>query len=966
MRKLIKTALNAVVFGVLMIKCGALAAVVGLEAQINPTFVSAPGIQDSVSIAAGPNGYFAVWQDSRGTNGTDIFGCRISPTGQILDPTGIPICVATGNQISPSVTWSGQQWVVVWADRRTASQHIYGSRVSPGGEVLDPQGILISGTSTEQNNPRVAGDGLSCLVVWQDERTTSSDIYCAKLSSDGTAGKAYGISTRTDNEQMPDVAFNGSTYLVTWCDYRNYASSDTDIYVIRVSKAGIRSGAEVLVSKSATTTSGAARSQRNPRVCNIGGSWIVAWEDYRNGADHSDIYAARVSSTAALLDKGGIAVATTLEDKILPSVAYDGNKILIVWRNGTSRRIQGARVSTGGVVLDPNSKYISSTASGKSGCIAVGFGNQFVVGWSSLDMNACETLFTLVSDGGVAQSPDGSLLSLALNNQKDYSVVDNGAEYAVVWSATVDGQQKILGARVSHSGVLLTDAPINLTQSIKGDQTQPALAWNGKKYLLVWRGNESFVSTEWDIRGLLLSANLTPISSAAIAISGGAQSEGRPDVGTNGSNFLVAWEDNRDAPTQNYTDNIYGATVSSDGVVKLIATAISSATGNQLLPRIASDGSGYMVVWEDYRTVNPTIKGSRVSSTGTVSDTTGIVFPNTSTAQTSPSICYGNGSYFVTWSDSTKITACRVSSAASIIDKNGITVSYSNRDKRCPSACWDGENYQLVWEDYRSSDSANSDIYGTSVSSAGVVSSYPDTALVTNLMPQLRPRIFASGGNGMLFYANYYYYTNFLNAVTLSEQPVQEVSTVSDAKQLPAGSLVALHGKVVTASFPGYYYVEEMNRASGIRVVSNSSPTVGSLVDLVGSLSLVDGERRIDARQEAQMGTAAKIPQPLGIRGDWLGGATLNAQTPGITGGRGLNNIGLLVITWGRVTTLGTGYFYIDCGQGAPIKVKSGSLTQPVVGNIVVITGISTCDLISGGVFRAILPRQQSDIQIIK
>jgi hypothetical protein len=101
------------------------------------------------------------------------------------------------------------------------------------------------------------------------------------------------------------------------------------------------------------------------------------------------------------------------------------------------------------------------------------------------------------------------------------------------------------------------------------------------------------------------------------------------------------------------------------------------------------------------------------------------------------------------------------------------------------------------------------------------------------------------------------------------------------------------------------------------------------------------------------------------MRGDFLGGSALNAQTPGITGAYGPNNMGLLVTTWGEVVSTSSSYFYIESRPGTTVKVKSGLLTEPAVGKFVSVTGIVTCDVISGATTRAILPRDQADIVVL-
>ncbi|MEN6357079.1 MAG: hypothetical protein ABFD83_08360 [Armatimonadota bacterium] len=936
--------------------------VVGSETLVCPTYGAAPGNQDSVSIAAGSNGYLAVWSDTRSSGDSDIFGCRISSAGEILDVLGIPISTSSGKQLAPDVAWNGTEYLVVWADKRSSLQHIYGCRVRPNGEVLDPQGILLSGSTASQYYPKVASDMSSWLVVWQDTISTSLDVYGCKVNSDSTISKRYGISTTTNNDEMPDVAYNGTNYIVVWSDYRNYTTSDTDIYGCRVSRLGVRLTGDILVSCTSSGTIGAPGAQMNPRICSMGTTCMVVWEDYRNSSE-SDVYGARISSTASVLDKGGIAISTQTDDEEMPCIEYNGSRLLAAWRaKGADRTMRGARLNTSGTVLDTSGIAISTGMAGATcGCVA-GANSAFVAGWSSFSVTDSDALTTLVTNSGSVQNAAGVTTSMALDDENDYSVADNGSEYAVVWSQTVNGSSDIMAARISHDGEPLCDEPVNITSNYLGEQVEPSIAWNGSRYLVVWSGNETFSTTDWDIRGWFLDSGLNKLSISPLSISTAAEDQVNPCAASNGSSFLVAWEDYRSAVSPNYYTDIYGAVVSSSGAVTAAAT-ISTATGNQLKPQAASNGTNYFVVWEDYRS-SARIYGARVTSSGTVQDAGGIAMPQVTTSETTPSVCYGGGNYFVTWSDSTRISGCRVSTAGSLLDASGLCIDSGTKPKSSPSACWDGSVYRVVWEDYRSTDSANSDIYYTTVDAGGIVSSSPKIALVSNLVPQLSPKIFYTGSQGLMTYSRLYNYSDCACAVTLHDQPTQEVGTVAEAKCRSAGTVVGLSGKVVTAVFSGYFYIEDLDRISGIKVVSNASVTRDNLVHVIGPISISDGERQINCTELYPMGIADDPPTPLGIRGDFLGGTALNAQTPGITGAYGPNNIGLLATTWGKVTSTTSTYFYINSRSGTSIRVVSGSLSEPALGKYVTVTGIVSCELISGATCRAILPREQDDIVV--
>jgi len=942
--------------------------IVGPENQLCSTFSAATNSQDGVQMAAGLNGFLAVWQDSRGID-LDIFATRLGPNGDVLDPAGIAISTATAEQITPAVAWNGKVYFVVWADRRLGVQHIYGARVLSTGEVIDKQGILISGSSGTQAYPKVASDGAGFEVVWQDSRGGTQDIYGCKISGDGALSRVMGISTQAgSNEENPDIAYNGTTFLVVWRDSRNASITDTDIYGCRVAKNGVRLAGDIIISCDLTGANGITGAQNNPKVCAFDSTWMVAWEDNRSTTSGTDIYAARVNSDGVVMDRNGVQVVGATGIQELPGIGYDGSKILIAWRDRTSRYIQCARIGADGILQDRTPYNVSAGTAGSGGVSVAGCVNGgFEVGWNTLSMAGNDILTARVPRSGAISPVAGSLTSLGLDDQEHYCVADNGREYAVVWAQMVNGNWDILAARVSYSGQLLTPVPVNLTATLYTDQTQPAIAWNGTEYLVTWTDDSSFMDSNLDIRGMRIDSTLRPIDTTPLLICGAADVQQNSWVASNGKNFLVVWEDYRNSSsTSNYYTDIYDAIVDANGIVTNPMSGVNLVTGDQRNPRAASDGTNYYVVWEDYRNGYSLIYGAKVSSSGDCTNSSGTAMPATSYSQATPDICYGNGYYFVTWSDSIYISGCRISASGTITDPSGIRIDTGTTSKKCPSVCWDGSRYEVVWEDYRSSFVGNADIYYASVGGTGVLSPDPKVALVSDLIPQLRPRVFGHSDTGVLFYSRYNNFVNGTCVVTLTQQGMQQVDTIAAAKLLPAGSFISLHGKVVTAVFPDSFYVEEVNRSNGIKVISTITTHIGDIVDVTGVIGITDGERQIMPGTVTAMGVASNPPKPIGIRGEWLGGAPLNANTPGVAGGTGANNLGQLITTWGTVSSLGSGYFYIDAKPGVSIKIKSGSLSQPKVGDFVSITGISSCEIVAGAINRAVLPRQQSDIRALK
>lgn len=183
--------------------------------------------------------------------------------------------------------------------------------------------------------------------------------------------------------------------------------------------------------------------------------------------------------------------------------------------------------------------------------------------------------------------------------------------------------------------------------------------------------------------------------------------------------------------------------------------------------------------------------------------------------------------------------------------------------------------------------------------------------------------------------------------------PPPSTTTAGSAKQKPDGYGVVLAGKVVSwVKTPGsgaVFYIEEPDRSSGIRVVNGPLVTEGDVISLTGMLQTPTGaaEREINAFEVLSTGTAS-VPNPLYVINKNVGGGAQGKQT-GVTNALGLNNVGLLVTTAGKLTEFGADnfgnlFFRIDDGS----NVMLGSQTVPGIKVIGLSPSANLGDYVSG------------------
>ncbi len=186
-----------------------------------------------------------------------------------------------------------------------------------------------------------------------------------------------------------------------------------------------------------------------------------------------------------------------------------------------------------------------------------------------------------------------------------------------------------------------------------------------------------------------------------------------------------------------------------------------------------------------------------------------------------------------------------------------------------------------------------------------------------------------------------------------------------------------------SSTFADRFYAEQPDKSSGIAAQYGAAggPELveGDQVWLTGKIETVNDERMIQYASPTIVGHIDPLG-PLFMVVPHLGGAGLNQWTPGVLAGVGLNNVGLLVKTYGGLVSYRDprgGFFYVDNGDnlydGAYYGIRiicdgfagGAKLALPPYGKNIIITGISSVVMINNQPVRAIRPRRQSDIQVV-
>ena len=214
---------------------------------------------------------------------------------------------------------------------------------------------------------------------------------------------------------------------------------------------------------------------------------------------------------------------------------------------------------------------------------------------------------------------------------------------------------------------------------------------------------------------------------------------------------IITWEDSR---------GIYTQRINSTGDVQWMANgaAICTANNTQWQPQICSDGvGGAIITWSDYRSgTNFDIYAQWINSTGNTQwIANGTAICTADNDQEEPQICnLGTGSAIITWKDSrgtdADIYAQKINSNGYmqwIID--GVVVCAADEDQKAPQICNDGNGGAIItWEDSRD---IWGDIYAQRLNSNGEIQGVADGVAICRVaLAQHQPQICSDEEGGAI------------------------------------------------------------------------------------------------------------------------------------------------------------------------------------------------------------------------
>ena len=520
--------------------------------------------------------YLVAWTRlrPRPTDVGGVYWARIDPDGTVLDPEGVRGFDTRSIESQAGVSFDGTNYLVSWGDDpEIGSRGVYAARVRTDGTAIDtaafrvtPDELFLRGGVS----PAAGFDGTNHVIVWRSEVDDESGggeitVRVSRVSPQATVLDPDGIEVHREPEEATNVHRLG----ISAGNGRSVVTAGIHIVDHGLALAGLLQVAEVAANGAVTAHPADELGQGLDLTLTAhpaGG--LMLWRDGHNLDDSgTHIVGMQLDDAGRPITGAPVTAALTASRQEVRAVASDGQIFFVVWSDtrepGTeSRALYGTRVTTDGTPLDAEAIELTTKI---ADMVDVVFdGENFLVNW--VHHTGGE------GDGSpfasVRVSPAGELLSIApeepVLSSPDYTMAgaSDGTHTLLVGDSWTSGLSALSTVLVDQQGAyaseIATIVPKERIERI--DVYDPAVAFDGAGYLVVWHHGDQLLAQRVSRAGALVGGHI-PIASG--------QTIYRSTVRAGGGTHLVVWQGQ---------DGIFATRVSPDGAVldpeaQLIASA---------------------------------------------------------------------------------------------------------------------------------------------------------------------------------------------------------------------------------------------------------------------------------------------------------------------------------------------------------------------------------------------------------
>jgi len=538
-------------------------------------------------------------------------GVRIAADGQLINPGGTQMAVRTTTGRHAIVSAQGE-YLLVWDSWGPAQGRRFTADLTPIGNPFSIPSTYI------------ASSGQDYFVIWDEQSTYWDDwVFGRRYSVDGVAGPTLTLAGTGDALPLTypgqmAVGWGGGQWWATWIETSRgtvFSRVATDGTVLDFGGTAVDSTATGNHPMSAPAVSG--------RV--TGGAEFV-WQDRRADGGFFDILSAAVN--AAGTPGAVVPVSTSARAQQFIDFAAGQSEIMSVFRSDLSGdlTIVAQRLDAAGNAIDLEPFVIASGVDYEAKP-RVGFdGTRYMVVWETGGQVYARRV---ESSGSVVDPAPRTIM-----NGRFTDVAGLDGTFAVVTTQQTTGEHawQPFSMRVDGStGALLDPTPVLIGGSFA---VFPRVIAFGGRWLATWQENFTHDNPAAENKASFIE--LDGSTAGAFVYSYG----GVPDVAAAGNMAMFVWR----TDTPGYDNNIVGRFVTADGTLAPETLDIWTDPQDATEPEVTWNGTEFVVAWEDERNSlnyfdeRSQIYAARVRIDGSVIDTDGFAFGDRAEMERDPAV----------------------------------------------------------------------------------------------------------------------------------------------------------------------------------------------------------------------------------------------------------------------------------------------------------------------------------------
>jgi len=591
------------------------------------------------AVASDGSGWVVVNQGTS-VNG-DLVAARISSAGVLLDPGPRRLVPATYYQRGGfHLSHAGGVYLLAYEESMTGHDPTNAIRFDAGLNLLNgaPFGLAPSPLS------RMISNGTGFYAVWNEQLPDfTMAVKGSRIGTNGQKLDGGGSGVNISGPNPPDgyattsVAWDGSQWKVTW-------GSVTETRIARVSAAGqVLDPGGVLVAGATTGTSASAGN----------GSVQLAWSDfvYAGSSGSDEVFSTHIDASNAAGPSRTLSVGAPAQ--LRADIATSGNGYMMTYRSSTAPRsrvvAQPLDAAGNPLTAEPIELDASTNAVNYPGFPAVAWnGSLYMVVWN----NASGVVARRVLANGTLV--DASPIVVLSPGFGSADVAALGGDFLVVGLRCGINCQYIfpIAARVRGSdGAVLDTSPIAMGGTFS---SSPALTVLGGRWLVVWQANATHDNCTANTLGAFIDA--AGAKAPDFTVHGPYSSCGGNGIFSIGlaSSGSVGLMVQSQELTSGVETDLLGRLIDPSGTVHPYVN-LTPWKDDQYRPRVAWDGSQFVVVWQDQKTdlggdwsleqidARSDLMGMRISPAGVVVDPQGFVVSNSPIGEAYPNVVASGG-----------------------------------------------------------------------------------------------------------------------------------------------------------------------------------------------------------------------------------------------------------------------------------------------------------------------------------